>query len=212
MSEWLKEHAWKACVGETLPRVRIPLSPPIFLTCGSVGWRLARAYRASRDSLSLIAALVRASCGRSRALGRGRWPDAPARARLGSRAPDTRPARRARASERRAGRTREHDASIACLPVATDLRQRVPQRHVTRCDDSERAVCWNLAPSGSVSGVLIPEVPFPNIIAGASSRRDTSTRRRCPRGYAGRIVSTAPLPAPARAAHQGLRCAPPRAR
>ena len=31
MSEWLKEHAWKACVGETLPRVRIPLSPPIYL-------------------------------------------------------------------------------------------------------------------------------------------------------------------------------------
>src|SRR5436853_429061 len=28
MSEWLKEHAWKACVGEILPRVRIPLSPP----------------------------------------------------------------------------------------------------------------------------------------------------------------------------------------
>ena len=26
MSEWLKEHAWKACVGETLPWVRIPLS------------------------------------------------------------------------------------------------------------------------------------------------------------------------------------------
>src|SRR3954465_11047420 len=30
MSEWLKEHAWKACVGETLPWVRIPLSPPPF--------------------------------------------------------------------------------------------------------------------------------------------------------------------------------------
>ncbi len=29
MSEWLKEHAWKACVGEILPRVRIPLSPPV---------------------------------------------------------------------------------------------------------------------------------------------------------------------------------------
>jgi hypothetical protein len=29
MSEWSIEHAWKACVGETLPRVRIPLSPPI---------------------------------------------------------------------------------------------------------------------------------------------------------------------------------------
>ena len=29
MSEWLKEHAWKACVGvNLLPRVRIPLSPP----------------------------------------------------------------------------------------------------------------------------------------------------------------------------------------
>src|SRR5438046_1609946 len=28
MAEWLKAHAWKACVGETLPRVRIPLSPP----------------------------------------------------------------------------------------------------------------------------------------------------------------------------------------
>ena len=33
MSEWLKEHAWKACVGETLPRVRIPLSPPINFCC-----------------------------------------------------------------------------------------------------------------------------------------------------------------------------------
>src|SRR5688572_20510122 len=31
MSEWLKEHAWKACVGETLPWVRIPLSPPFSL-------------------------------------------------------------------------------------------------------------------------------------------------------------------------------------
>ena len=29
MAERLKAHAWKACVGETLPRVRIPLSPPI---------------------------------------------------------------------------------------------------------------------------------------------------------------------------------------
>lgn len=31
MSEWLKEHAWKACVRETVPRVRIPLSPPFFI-------------------------------------------------------------------------------------------------------------------------------------------------------------------------------------
>ncbi len=28
VSEWLKEHAWKACIEETLSRVRIPLSPP----------------------------------------------------------------------------------------------------------------------------------------------------------------------------------------
>src|ERR1700679_2327065 len=31
MSERFKEHAWKACVGEILPGVRIPLSPPSFL-------------------------------------------------------------------------------------------------------------------------------------------------------------------------------------
>ena len=28
VSEWLKEHAWKACVRVTVPRVRIPPSPP----------------------------------------------------------------------------------------------------------------------------------------------------------------------------------------
>jgi hypothetical protein len=27
VSEWLKEHAWKVCIGETLSRVRIPPSP-----------------------------------------------------------------------------------------------------------------------------------------------------------------------------------------
>jgi hypothetical protein len=31
MSEWLKEHAWKACVRETVPWVRIPLSPPEYV-------------------------------------------------------------------------------------------------------------------------------------------------------------------------------------
>jgi hypothetical protein len=29
MAERLKAHAWKACIGETLSRVRIPLSPPL---------------------------------------------------------------------------------------------------------------------------------------------------------------------------------------
>src|SRR6185437_8156459 len=32
MAEWLKAHAWKACLGETLTWVRIPLSPPDFQT------------------------------------------------------------------------------------------------------------------------------------------------------------------------------------
>ena len=27
VAEWLKAHAWNACIGETLSRVRIPLSP-----------------------------------------------------------------------------------------------------------------------------------------------------------------------------------------
>lgn len=31
MSEWLKEHAWKACMWETASGVRIPLSPPLFI-------------------------------------------------------------------------------------------------------------------------------------------------------------------------------------
>ena len=29
MQEWLNWHAWKACVRATVPRVRIPLSPPV---------------------------------------------------------------------------------------------------------------------------------------------------------------------------------------
>src|ERR1022692_3118753 len=33
MAEWLKAHAWKACLGETLTWVRIPLSPPASLFC-----------------------------------------------------------------------------------------------------------------------------------------------------------------------------------
>ena len=29
MSEWSKEHAWKACIEATLSGVQIPFSPPI---------------------------------------------------------------------------------------------------------------------------------------------------------------------------------------
>jgi hypothetical protein len=56
MTEWLKVHAWKACVGETLPRVRIPLSPPASLR-SATGERELQALRGSRrsghESLSL---------------------------------------------------------------------------------------------------------------------------------------------------------------
>ena len=31
VSEWFKEHAWKACVLETVPWVRIPPCPPFSL-------------------------------------------------------------------------------------------------------------------------------------------------------------------------------------
>ena len=29
VAEWFKAHAWKVCRGESLSRVRIPLSPPL---------------------------------------------------------------------------------------------------------------------------------------------------------------------------------------
>src|ERR1700745_3907549 len=31
VAEWLKAHAWKVCLRETVTRVRIPLSPPSYL-------------------------------------------------------------------------------------------------------------------------------------------------------------------------------------
>src|SRR5262245_14944858 len=55
MSEWFKEHAWKACVGETLPWVRIPLSPPTF---------------AKRPLRSRIRLASRVTCERHRRLSR----------------------------------------------------------------------------------------------------------------------------------------------
>ena len=71
MSEWLKEHAWKACVGETLPWVRIPLSPPIAVFSGQFRL-LTRFYPSSVPHL--------ASCARGQALGlsvRARRVEAP---------------------------------------------------------------------------------------------------------------------------------------
>ena len=38
MAERLKAHAWKACLGETLTGVRIPLSPPDFDVVFSISY------------------------------------------------------------------------------------------------------------------------------------------------------------------------------
>ena len=47
MSEWLKEHDWKSCVGVTPPWVRIPLSPLFINVVGFTGQnRRARHVRA----------------------------------------------------------------------------------------------------------------------------------------------------------------------
>src|SRR6187549_717533 len=58
MSEWLKEHAWKACVGETLPWVRIPLSPPTFAktlaSLAGFGWQAASSSPMRRLSLEAV--------------------------------------------------------------------------------------------------------------------------------------------------------------
>ncbi len=54
MAEWLKAHAWKACVRETVPWVRIPLSPPSqrFLVCRlqPSSWRAGRVRAHQRQS------------------------------------------------------------------------------------------------------------------------------------------------------------------
>ena len=63
MSEWLKEHAWKACVGETLPWVRIPLSPPNF---APLIWRSEPAWASCRDAPQRVASKTEShSCGSS---------------------------------------------------------------------------------------------------------------------------------------------------
>ncbi len=65
MAEWLKAHAWKACVRETVPWVRIPLSPPSTPKqrnghAESQRWRVRpyRSMRASRSATSEIIAGV----------------------------------------------------------------------------------------------------------------------------------------------------------
>jgi hypothetical protein len=53
MAEWLKAHAWKACLGETLTWVRIPLSPPVFYP--HKHWRLPKiTFLCAKNGLGLF--------------------------------------------------------------------------------------------------------------------------------------------------------------
>ena len=71
MTEWLKVHAWRACVLERVPRVRIPLSPPGFPSygCGRRGFGEPRQARngatvafdpCARSHLFLLRLMLRA--------------------------------------------------------------------------------------------------------------------------------------------------------
>src|SRR6516164_1922489 len=61
MAEWLKAHAWKACILERVSRVRIPVSPPCFQYLASslvadiedLG-NFSRPFRLSLNPLGLI--------------------------------------------------------------------------------------------------------------------------------------------------------------
>jgi hypothetical protein len=57
MAEWLKAHAWKACVLERVPRVRIPVSPPLlFLSPAiiSITYKLKRRGKSQRTGFELL--------------------------------------------------------------------------------------------------------------------------------------------------------------
>src|SRR5687768_5179200 len=56
MSEWFKEHAWKACVRETVPWVRIPLSPPHRICSSPSTFRQFARETNSRTLMQLVAA------------------------------------------------------------------------------------------------------------------------------------------------------------
>ena len=71
LSEWLKEHAWKACVPERVPRVRIPHSPPSpAVALAKVGF--ACSYRFKCVSQYFLWALV--SCALASATEHGQGP------------------------------------------------------------------------------------------------------------------------------------------
>src|SRR6202021_3032588 len=53
MAEWLKAHAWKACLGETLTWVRIPVSPPYCQGNSNNAGKLSIYQRVAGDCESL---------------------------------------------------------------------------------------------------------------------------------------------------------------
>src|SRR5271167_3115950 len=60
VSERFKEHAWKACVGETQPWVRIPPSPPLFSSHIQVKMLISEnIHFAVRDAGEVSAILLR---------------------------------------------------------------------------------------------------------------------------------------------------------
>src|SRR5579863_8797196 len=58
MAEWLKAHAWKACLLERVTWVRIPLSPPVFLACPGAPEHGNACRRASAGELQLSSQLT----------------------------------------------------------------------------------------------------------------------------------------------------------
>src|SRR5215475_14621731 len=54
VAEWLKAHAWKACLRETVTWVRIPLPPPISVHSCSRSFRKSNKICSLVDQLSLL--------------------------------------------------------------------------------------------------------------------------------------------------------------
>ena len=60
MAEWLKAHAWKACIRETVSWVRIPLPPPRICRCCEVTFSLdARATNPRKDLMNFDCEILR---------------------------------------------------------------------------------------------------------------------------------------------------------
>jgi hypothetical protein len=69
MAEWLKAHAWKACVRETVPWVRIPLSPPPIFSSEKILQNQAFLEPPENDGVA-----PRCSTWRTRLPSSNRWP------------------------------------------------------------------------------------------------------------------------------------------